>query len=89
MSDLLGLRLGLNALLIIQQLKTLNSIWVVYQLWACRLALLLAVTASVANTSMGGDLAALDGMFAVKQASLESPGGGVAQFLLSQPPSAR
>ena len=41
--------------------------------------------AALANTSMGGDLAALDGMFAIKQASLESPGGGAAQFLIESP----
>jgi hypothetical protein len=38
--------------------------------------------AAVANTSMGGDLAALDGMFAIQAASLESPGAGIAPFLL-------
>ena len=41
--------------------------------------------AAVANTSMGGDLSALDGMFSVAAASLESPGAGIAQFLLESP----
>lgn len=38
--------------------------------------------AAVANNSMGGTLAALDGYFTVRSASLESAGGGVANFLL-------
>lgn len=38
--------------------------------------------AAIANKTMGGSLAALDAMFTVKAAALESPGGGVANFLL-------
>jgi hypothetical protein len=34
---------------------------------------------------MSGSLAALDGMFAVRAASLESPGGGAASFLIESP----
>ena len=82
-SDLLGLRLGLNA--VIDNTTTQNVKFDMGRVSIMGVSLG-AITggnfASVANTSMGGDLAALDGMFAVKQASLESPGGGVAQFLL-------
>ncbi|UTP72168.1 hypothetical protein NLG07_09175 [Alteromonas sp. LMIT006] len=38
--------------------------------------------AGIANMSMGGSLAALDGLFSIQTAALESPGGGVANFLL-------
>jgi Pla-1/cef family extracellular lipase len=85
-SDLLGLRLGLNAVV-----DTTASQGVKFD--TSRVSVmgvsLGAITggnfASVANTSMGGDLTALDGMFAIKEASLESPGGGVAQFLIESP----
>jgi Pla-1/cef family extracellular lipase len=38
--------------------------------------------AGIANSSMGGSLAGLDYMFSIQTAALESPGGGVANFLL-------
>jgi len=82
-SDLLGLRLGLNAVVDTTAAQNVKFDMSRVSIMGVSLG---AITggnfASVANTSMGGDLAALDGMFAVKQASLESPGGGVAQFLI-------
>ncbi|MFD3389745.1 VolA/Pla-1 family phospholipase [Alteromonas macleodii] len=82
-SDLLGLRLGLNA---VDDTTAAQNVKFDMSRVSIMGVSLGAITggnfASVANTSMGGDLAALDGMFAVKQASLESPGGGVAQFLI-------
>lgn len=85
-SDLLGLRLGLNAVV-----DTTAGQGVDFDLSRVSVmgVSLGAITggnfAAVANTTMGGQLAALDGMFAIKQASLESPGGGLAQFLLESP----
>jgi len=85
-SDLLGLRLGLNAVVDTTAAQNVKFDTSRVSIMGVSLG---AITggnfAAVANTSMGGDLAALDGMFAVKQASLESPGGGIAQFLLESP----
>ncbi len=85
-SDLLGLRLGLNAVIDTTAGQNVDFDMSRVSVMGVSLG---AITggnfAAVANTSMGGQLAALDGMFAIKQASLESPGGGVAQFLLESP----
>lgn len=85
-SDLLGLRLGLNAVVDATASQSVKIDTSKVSLMGVSLG---AITggnfASVANTSMGGDLAALDSMFAVQQVSLESPGGGMATFLLESP----
>ncbi|MFC3120123.1 VolA/Pla-1 family phospholipase [Agaribacter flavus] len=85
-SDLLGLRLGLNA--VVNQTDTdlvdLNTDSVT--LMGVSLG---AITGgnfvSIANQPLTGDLAPLSDMFAVDAASLESPGGGLATFLLDSP----
>ncbi|MFC3095525.1 hypothetical protein DRW07_08595 [Alteromonas sediminis] len=85
-SDLLGLRLGINALIdgTADQkidIDTSNVSVVGVSLGA--------ITggnfAAVANTPMPGELGALDSFFAVKTAALESPGGGIPSFLLESP----
>jgi len=85
-SDLLGLRLGLNAVVDTTATQGVKFDTSRVSIMGVSLG---AITggnfAALANTSMGGDLAALDGMFAIKQASLESPGGGAAQFLIESP----
>lgn len=85
-SDLLGLRLGLNA--VVDATATQNVSFDMSRVSIMGVSLG-AITggnfAAVANTSMGDTLGALDGMYAVSQASLESPGGGMAQFLLESP----
>lgn len=85
-SDLLGVRLGLNAVVDTTASQSVKFDTSRVSIMGVSLG---AITggnfAAIANTSMGGDLAALDGMFAVKQASLESPGGGAAQFLIESP----
>lgn len=80
-ADLLGLRLGLNAFvdLSASQLGKINP-----QDVSIMGVSLGAITggnfAAVANTSLGNPI--IDAMFGIKAASLESPGGGVASFLL-------
>jgi len=85
-SDLLGLRLGLNAVVDATASQNVSFDMSRVSIMGVSLG---AITggnfAAVANTSMGETLGALDGMYAVKQASLESPGGGAAQFLLESP----
>ena len=85
-ADLLGVRLGLNA--IIDNTTDQNVKFNLGQVSVMGVSLG-AMTggnfAAVANTSLGGDLAQLDSLFAVNAASLESPGGGVAQFLIESP----
>ncbi len=85
-ADLLGVRLGLNRLID-------NTAESAVKLNLGRVSVmgvsLGAITsgnfAAIANTSLGDELAVLDGMFSVNAASLESPGGGVAQFLIESP----
>lgn len=80
-SDLLGVRLGLNAFIdtSASQLGDLNA-----QDVSVMGVSLGAMTggnfASIANMSLGNP--AIDAMFGIKAASLESPGGGTTQFLL-------
>ncbi len=85
-SDLLGLRLGLNA---VNDMTTMSAAQFdlsrVYFMGVSLGAMTGAEFAAVTNSTMGGDLAALDSMYAVQAASLESPGGGVAQFLIDSP----
>ena len=82
-SDLLGLRLGLNAVLDTTASQALDIDPTDVSVFGVSLG---AITggnfAAVANTAFEGPLAALNGMFAVKAASLESPGGGIGNFLL-------
>ncbi|MET1219187.1 MAG: VolA/Pla-1 family phospholipase [Glaciecola sp.] len=82
-SDLLGVRLGLNAVVDTTASGMANLDANNVSVMGVSLG---AITggnfAAVANTSMGGALAALDGMFEVKAAALESPGAGTAAFLL-------
>ena len=80
-SDLLGLRLGLNAFVDTSagQLGDLDANTV--SVMGVSLG---AITggnfAAIANISLGNPL--IDAMFAIEAASLESPGGGLASFLL-------
>lgn len=82
-SDLLGLRLGLNAVVDTTSAGMVNLDKTNVSIMGVSLGAINGGNfAAVANQSMGGDLAALDGMFAIKTASLESPGAGIASFLL-------
>ncbi|MBE1288192.1 MAG: hypothetical protein GJ671_10865 [Alteromonadaceae bacterium] len=82
-SDLLGLRLGLNAVVDTTASGMVNLDATNVSVMGVSLGAIGGGNfAAVANTSMGGDLAALDGMFAIQAASLESPGAGIANFLL-------
>ncbi|WP_100657183.1 VolA/Pla-1 family phospholipase [Alteromonas flava] len=80
-SDLLGLRLGLNAFVdtSASQIGDINAFDV--SVMGVSLG---AITggnfAAIANTSLGNPL--IDNFFAIQAASLESPGGGLAGFLL-------
>ncbi|GGW88195.1 VolA/Pla-1 family phospholipase [Alteromonas halophila] len=85
-SDFMGLRLGLNAVVDTTDSQAVDFDMSRVSVMGVSLgAMTVGNVSAVANTSMGGDLAALDGLFAVQQASLESPGGGAAQFLLESP----
>ena len=83
-SDLLGLRLGLNAFVDLSsgQMADIDA-----QNVSVMGVSLGGITggnfAAVANTTLGNP--AIDALFAVQAASLESPGGGTAQFLLESP----
>ena len=85
-ADLMGLRLGLNA-----TVDTTSGQDVAFDMSRVSVmgVSLGAITggnfAALANQTMGDELAALDGLFAVNAASLESPGGGIAQFLIESP----
>lgn len=83
--DTLGLRLGLNAVVDLTGGSVdldQNNVYFVGQ----SLGSITGIgTVSNANKSLGGDLAAFDGMFEFKAAVLSVPGGGVAGFLLDSP----
>ncbi|GGF56593.1 VolA/Pla-1 family phospholipase [Alteromonas lipolytica] len=84
MADLLGLRLGLNAVadLTASQAVDLDSSNV--SVMGVSLgAISSANFAALANSTLGNPV--LDAMFAVKAASLESAGSGIANFLLESP----
>ncbi|MBU2976956.1 VolA/Pla-1 family phospholipase [Alteromonas sp. C1M14] len=85
-ADLLGLRLGLNAIddQTAQQVATFDMSKV-YFMGVSLGAIAGSEFASLTNDSMDGDLAALNGLYTVQAASLESPGGGLAQFLIESP----
>lgn len=85
-SDLLGLRLGLNALIDATSTQVVDIDTTRVSVMGVSLGAITGVNfAALANTTMGGDLAALDGMYAITAASLESPAGGIANFLLESP----
>lgn len=81
-TDIMGLRLGLNAVADTTggsvDLDAGNVSFMGHSLGA------ITGTAAVAlaNTSLGGDLANFDGMYAINAATLANPGGGIAGFLL-------
>lgn len=81
-ADLLGVRLGLNALFD----ATGGNVQVDPSNVSVMGVSLGAITggmfASMANNPLPGDAAPFSGLYAVKAASLESPGGGIANFLL-------
>ena len=83
-SDLLGLRLGLNAFV---DLSSSQIAYINPQAVSVMGVSLGGITggnfAAVANSSLGNP--AIDALFALDAASLESPGGGTAQFLLESP----
>lgn len=85
-SDLLGLRLGLNV--INDQTTRMAADFDMSRVYFMGVSLG-AITGvdfnAVANSSMGGELAVLDSLYTVQAASLESPGGGLAQFLIESP----
>lgn len=82
-SDLLGVRLALNAFVNATGDNAVNVNGTNVSLMGVSLG---AITggnfASLANTPFAGQLAPLSGLFTVQAVSLESPGGGLAQFLL-------
>jgi Pla-1/cef family extracellular lipase len=82
-SDLLGLRLGLNAVVDTSASQAVDIDTSNVSIFGVSLG---AITggnfAAVANTGFNGPLSAFDSMFAIQAASLESPGGGTANFLL-------
>lgn len=82
-SDLLGVRLGLNAFFNASGDNAVKINGSNVSLMGVSLG---AITggnfASLANTPFTGPLAPLSGLFSVQAVSLESPGGGLAQFLL-------
>jgi Pla-1/cef family extracellular lipase len=82
-SDLLGIRLGLNAFVNATGNESVDVNGANVYLMGVSLG---AITggnfAALANTPFEGQLAPLSGLFSVGGVSLESPGGGLAQFLL-------
>lgn len=85
-SDMLGLRLGMNV--INDQTSTMAANFDMSRVYFMGVSLggITGVNFNaVANSSMGDELAALDGLYTVQAASLESPGGGLAQFLIESP----
>ncbi|QJR82546.1 hypothetical protein CA267_018190 [Alteromonas pelagimontana] len=82
-ADLLGLRLGLNALNDTTSDQAVNFDLSRVSVMGVSLGAIAGLNfAAVANSNLGGELEPLNGLYAVKEASLESPGGGVAQFLI-------
>lgn len=82
-ADLLGVRLGLNAVIDMTETGMVNVNSADVSVMGVSLgAITGGMFASVANTPFTGDLAPLSPMYSVQAASLESPGGGLATFLL-------
>ncbi len=85
-SDLLGVRLGLNAIVD----ATGSNMVKINGSDASLVGVSLggingSIFTSLANTSFEGPLANFDSMYKVQAISLESPGGGLANFLLDSP----
>ncbi|WP_395343910.1 VolA/Pla-1 family phospholipase [Ningiella sp. W23] len=82
-SDLLGVRLALNAFFNASGDDAVQLNGTDVSIMGVSLG---AITggnfASLANTPFEGELAPLSGLFAIRAASLESPGGSLVQFLL-------
>jgi Pla-1/cef family extracellular lipase len=82
-SDLLGLRLGLNAVVDTTASQSVDIDTSNISIFGVSLGAIIGGNfASVANTGFSGPLSAFDSMFAIQAASLESPGGGMVNFLL-------
>ena len=82
-ADLLGIRLGLNAVIDETGTNMINVNGSDVSVMGVSLgAITGGMFAALANTPFTGDLAPLSGMYEVQAASLESPGGGLATFLL-------
>lgn len=85
-ADLLGVRLGLNAFVDATGTNMLNINASDVSVMGVSLgAITGGMFASLANTPFEGPLEALSGLYSIKAASLESPGGGLATFLLESP----
>jgi len=80
--DTLGLRLGLNAVVDTTGGSVSLDRSNVYFLGHSLGGITGTGTVALANTSLSGDLAAFNDMFAIKAATLANPGGGVGGFLL-------
>lgn len=81
-SDMLGLRLGIHALVDGSTTQLIDFDSNTVSVIGVSLGAITGGTfAAVANSPMQGQLAALNPMFAVNAAVLESPGGGIANFL--------
>lgn len=83
--DTLGLRLGLNAVVDLTGGSVDLDASNVYFVGQSLGSITGVGTVSNANNSLGGDLAAFDGMFEFKAAVLSVPGGGIASFLVDSP----
>ena len=83
--DTMGLRLGLNAVVDLTggsvDLDASNVSFVGQSLGS----ITGIPTVAVSNNSLGGDLAAFDGMYAFETAVFSVPGGGIAGFLMESP----
>lgn len=85
-ADLLGVRLGLNAVVDATGSDMINVNGTDVSVMGVSLgAINGGMFAAVANAPFSGQLAPLSGMYKVQAASLESPGGGLATFLLESP----
>lgn len=80
-ADLLGVRLGLNALFDATGDVKIDS-GNVSVMGVSLGAINGGMFAAMANTPLPGDAAPFSSLYSVKAASLESPGGGIANFLL-------
>jgi Pla-1/cef family extracellular lipase len=82
-ADLLGVRLGLNAVVDMTDTGLVNINGGDVSVMGVSLgAITGGMFVSIANTPFDGPLAPLSSMYNVQAASLESPGGGLATFLL-------
>lgn len=83
-SDLLGLRLGLNAFIDTSSAQTADIDPQSVSVMGVSLGGITGGNfAAVANSSLGNP--GIDALFTIETASLESPGGGTTQFLLESP----